>query len=294
MNVLARVRRLASRSVGSAAPGAGRDVERKLARARSDRDAARDKLERATATSDLYRQQSQSLAAELEQARAQGAVVSGRDRTDLSYLFVVTYGRSGSTLLQGILSSIPGVMIRGENGGALQHLFAFHTTVTGHRDRLARPQPLPASHPWWGIDGYPDATALRDLRLLMLETVLRPDVNTRVVGFKEITWLPDRLPEYLAFVRDVFPGARFVLNTRDLQQVAQSKWWVRRPDALAELQTMERQYVDALDGLGDAAYHVHYDDWVADPGVLRKLFEWLGEDFDEQRVRSVMDVRHSY
>ena len=46
---------------------------------------------------------------------------------------------------------------------------------------------------------------------IVLETVLRPDPDTRVVGFKEIYWMPERLPDYLAFIRAVFPGARFVL-----------------------------------------------------------------------------------
>src|SRR5688572_1085508 len=44
------------------------------------------------------------------------------DRSDdthqLGHLFIVTYGRSGSTLLQGVLNSIPGYLIRGENDGA--------------------------------------------------------------------------------------------------------------------------------------------------------------------------------
>ena len=31
-------------------------------------------------------------------------------RDDLSYVFVVTYGRSGSTLLAGILNSVPGLL----------------------------------------------------------------------------------------------------------------------------------------------------------------------------------------
>ena len=227
-------------------------------------------------------------------ARA-AARASGQDRTDLSYLFVLTYGRSGSTLLQGILSATPGVTIRGENGGVIQHLFAFHDTVTRHRDRLARSEVLPPSHPWWGIDGYPDATALRDIRTLLLETVLRPEPDCRVVGFKEIDWPQERLAELLGFMRAVFPGARFVLNTRDLAHVAASKWWARRPDALGELQAMEQRYVAALDELGDDAwYRVHYDDWVADPEVLRGLFDWLGEPFDVARVRAVLDVPHSY
>jgi hypothetical protein len=85
-----------------------------------------------------------------------------------------------------------------------------------------------------------------------------------------------------------------VLNTRDLEQVAQSKWWARNPDALAELQTIEKAYVEALAPFADDTYRVHYDDYVADPTVLRGLFEWLGLEFDESRVRDVMDVRHSY
>ena len=185
-------------------------------------------------------------------------------------------------------------MIRGENGGLVEHLFRFHDTARSHRERLARPGGLPPNHPWWGIDGYPDEGALRNLRTLLLETVLRPDPDTRVVGFKEIDWPTERLPEILGFLRDVFPGARFVLNTRDLDDVARSKWWAREPDALGRLQAMESAFADAIDGLGEDAYRVHYDDYVADPTVLRGLFEWLGEDFDEDRVRSVMLVRHSY
>src|SRR6476646_9909454 len=188
----------------------------------------------------------------------------------------------------------PGVMIRGENGGLLQHLYQFHRTAARHRDRLAPVVPLPQEHPWWGLDGSRDDTALRGFRTLMLETVLRPTADTRLVGFKEIDWPTDDLTELLEFTRSVFPGARFVLNTRDLEQVAQSKWWARIPDALAELQTIEKTFVEALAPLGDATYRVHYDDYVADPTVLRPLFEWLGLEFDEGRVRAVMDVRHSY
>ena len=47
------------------------------------------------------------------------------------------------------------------------------------------------------------------------------------------------------------------------------------------------------DSLGEAAYRVHYDDYVADPAVLRGLFEWLGEPWDEDAVRAVMARKHS-
>ena len=292
-----RLRRLAARAArraGLERRGRRLEAERKLAKATTDRDAARARLARSTEAQERLAQRADSLAAEVEALRAGGDLAGGRDRADLRYLFVVTYGRSGSTLLQGILSSAPGVMVRGENGGLLQHLFDFHTTAAGHRDRLARSVPLPPEHPWWGIDGYRDETAFRGFRTLMLETVLRPEPDTTVIGFKEIDWPTGQMAELLAFVQAVFPSARFVLNTRDLEHVAQSKWWARNPNALQELQAMEQEYVDALEPLADAAYRVHYDDYVNDPTVLRGLFEWLGLDFDEDRVRAVMAVPHSY
>ena len=51
------------------------------------------------------------------------------DRDDLGYVFVMTYGRSGSTLVQGLLNAIPGYLIRGENAAALNHLHGFHKTM---------------------------------------------------------------------------------------------------------------------------------------------------------------------
>jgi hypothetical protein len=266
-------------------------ANRQLAKLRAERDTARAKLTKTAKARDGYRDKVQALATELADLRTAG---NPADREDLDYLFVVTYGRSGSTLLQGVLSSTPGVMVRGENGGVLRHLFEFHRTVTGHRDRLARPEPLPDTHPWWGIDGYPDETALREFRRLLLNTVLRPAGETQVVGFKEIDWPVEDLPALLDFIRAVFPGARLVLNTRNLDDVAASKWWAGRPDARARLEEMEQAYVTAVSDLGDAGYQVHYDDYVADPTTLRGLFEWLGLPFDEERVRAVMAVRHSY
>jgi hypothetical protein len=46
--------------------------------------------------------------------------------------------------------------------------------------------------------------------------------------------------------------------------------------------------------LGDAAFHIRYDDYVADPAALAPLFVWLGEPFDLERVSDVLGVHHSF
>lgn len=218
-------------------------------------------------------------------------------RSDLGYVFVCTYGRSGSTLLQGVLNSIPGYLIRGENRQAMRHLYDMHQLLMrqkrSHSGFINRNEPLPVTHPFHGIDGYPNS-AHKSYRRLALELLLRPDEDTRVTGFKEIRWADEDVVGYVRFLRNVFPDARFIINTRDLDAVSRSAWWADDPDARGKLEQAEARLAEIDQDLGDASYRVHYDDYVADPSVLAGLYAWLGEDFDLERVRGVLAVDHSY
>jgi hypothetical protein len=212
---------------------------------------------------------------------------------ELGYLFVMTYGRSGSTLLQGLLNAIPGYLIRGENGGALRGLHAFHRTCVTETTRRNPAVTASPTAPYFGINGFPAGLSSARLRDLVVETLLRPEPGTRVTGFKEIRWSSDDLAEYVGFLREVFPGARFVANTRNLEDTARSKWWADTPDAARILATAEERILAVAADLGPAAYHVHYDDYVGAPENLRGLYQWLGDDWDEEAVRATMVVRHS-
>jgi hypothetical protein len=241
--------------------------------------------------------------------RERGAAVSGgraplsrlagprrqRGTDDLQFLFIMTYGRSGSTLLQGLLNAIPGYLIRGENRDAVYHLYRFHRTCTDEARRVARKdgRRRPVTHPFFGIDAFPADRSLEQVRELVTRTLLRPDPGTRVAGFKEIRWYQVDLAEYVAFLREVFPGARFLVNTRDHEAVLASAFWQDKPRD-GRLQRAEKAILDVAADLGSAAHRVHYDDYVEDPGRLAAMFDWLGEPFDEARVREVMSVRHSY
>ena len=214
-------------------------------------------------------------------------------REDLEYLFVVTYGRSGSTLLMGLLNTVPGYLVRGENRDALHHLYRFHSTMLAESNRGPQRRLNQPTHPFFGIAGFPAQKSLRQIRRLATDTVLRPDEDTRVTGFKEIRWYQQDLEEYVAWLQQVFPSARFLVNTRNHEDVLKSKWWAEGEDKSEHLADIERRILTLAESLGDAAYRVHYDDYVADPVALRGMFEWLGEPFDEATVRETMAVRHS-
>lgn len=237
-----------------------------------------------------------ALRAEVERLRgrpsAQRREPVGQERGDYDYLFVMAYGRSGSTLLQAILNSSPGVLIRGENRGICHHLHRFHQSAV--RDAAwAGDVARRRVNPFFGIRDYPEELAVVRLRELVLDTVLRPEPDTRVLGFKEIRWYQEDLPEYLAFMQRVFPGARFVLNTRRLDDVARSSWWADREDAREQLEGIEARMLSAAEALGPAVFHLRYDEYVDDPARLRALFEWLGLPFDEDRIRQVMARRYA-
>lgn len=213
-------------------------------------------------------------------------------RTDLQYVFIVTYGRSGSTLLQGILNSIPGYLIRGENDGALEWL----TEPILKLDRRAEVfnGDTPTSS-WYGLKGYRHDEATAGVREYLLDVLLKPKKSTRVTGFKEIRWWRRDLLQTLELTREVFPGARFLVNTREVENVIKSKWWAKKdPDAArAQVADYEARMDRACAELGDATYRLHYDDWTADPGLFRGMYEWLGESFDRAKVDQVLATPHS-
>jgi hypothetical protein len=234
--------------------------------------------------------------AELEASGGDGSTEGPSPRADLRYVFIVSYGRSGSTLVQGVLNAIPGYLIRGENRAAPFRLYQFHQGITAAGDRFSRQQQLTSRDSWYGIDKYKSGEALFRMRELVLRCLLQPEPGTRVTGFKEIRWFQPDWQDYLAFLRELFPGARFVINTRDHSGVVQSQWWTKMdPDAaLAQLREHEQQFDKMAALLGEDAYRVHYDEYIADRGRLAGLFDWLGERFDRAMIDSVMDVRHSF
>jgi len=227
-----------------------------------------------------------ALRSEVEELRHRSA------RPDLDYLFVMTYGRSGSTLLQAILNSVPGVLIRGENRGITYHLHEYHRSAVKDAAWIGKAGRRKVN-PFFGIRDYPAEVALARCRDLVLDTLLRPHPATKVVGFKEIRWYQDDLADYVQFIRDVFPGARFIVNTRRLEDVARSSWWADREDPLGQLTVIEDRILAVAATLGDAAFHLRYDDYKDDPVQLRKLFDWLGFAFDEERIREVMATEYA-
>ena len=209
-------------------------------------------------------------------------------------VFIVTYGRSGSTLLQNMLMTIPGCVVRGENFNAIQPLFETAQRARRSRTQWKKGGPDP-SHPWYGAHQIAPAAYRNAMVKAFVRHVISPPQDVRWLGFKEIRYhtMGERFPAVLDFLRDSFFNTHIVMSTRDREQVLKSGWWPKHdPDKV-------RGMVERMDERF-AAYHaenpgttslVDYKDFSRDPKVLEPTFKALDEPFDEAALSGVMSRR---
>ena len=210
---------------------------------------------------------------------------------------MVTYGRTGSTLLQGMLNTIDGMRFLGENEGAFFHLFEYVETI----ERLSRrtDSDLPNS-PFYGAGALNPVAAKQAARGVIdayFATARSDDVPT-CVGFKDVRYIdhPDRLEAYLGFLEEMFDAPpAFVFVWRDHAEVLRSGWWKQtdRAKAAATLEAVERQ-AESFARDRNNCFSITYADLIARTERLRGLFAFLGAGFDPDRVDAVLSIPHSY
>lgn len=213
------------------------------------------------------------------------------------FVFVLTYGRSGSTLVQTILNSIPGYCVRGENNNALFHIYNAWREITQARATLAIRRQKGRSdidHPWYGAELIDPEALGRALTGTFATEVLNLPADTRVGGFKEIRWhsAGAHFSGFMRFLHAYFPDARVVVNTRNLDAVARSGWWAKQsPDEVkAVLRKAEAKYAAYRAEFPTASIGLHYDDYNGNPDAFAPLFEFLGERFDRDAISAILDT----
>jgi hypothetical protein len=225
--------------------------------------------------------------------------LSGRSRDAAGrapslHVFIVTYARSGSTLLQKVIAGIPHCHFTGENADALGGLFASWKAAVAARAEAGGEARAGPGDPWRGAHRIDPERYNRRLAQVFVEEVLQPPRDTRILGFKEVRYFDydNRLAEYLDYIRATFDPVLLVFNRRDPEAVARSAWWKDHPDDIA---AAVRAF-DAATGAYAAAHPqetlvLAYDIWSRDPEALRGLFGRLGASFDPAAVSRLLSER---
>jgi hypothetical protein len=214
------------------------------------------------------------------------------------YVFVVTYGRSGSTVVQNLLNAIPGYCIRGENANALSPLARSWHQISSAQPRAglkARGIPTTPEEPWYGAEMVEPARYGHVLANVFVREVLALPKDTRVGGFKEIRFHTEPLffPVHLGFIRRFFPRARFIFNTRGHDAVLKSGWWADMDEAQARAQLVQAEalFEAQITAHPATSLALRYEDYDGNPDGFRPLFDFLGEPFDAGLVAGVLARR---
>jgi hypothetical protein len=222
-----------------------------------------------------------------------------------SSILIVTYGRSGSTLLQGLLNSIDSCRIGGENysfcAGLYQSYRSLRRTSTNYGTHKRENSP---AFPWFGAGAFDETQFLEDARALVTRQ-LTPNTSgstpVTCCGFKEIRYLPQELRRvgaeftgYLDFLAKLFPDPAFLFLTRNHDEVVKSGWWARRDPKLVrkQLQKFDEQASNYAAGK-PWTFQITYEDMVGRAPRLAELFQFLGAPYDAGKIDAVLSQRHS-
>jgi hypothetical protein len=154
---------------------------------------------------------------------------------------VVTYGRSGSTLTQGILNTLPRTLVRGENNLYLLPMYRAYDRLATFKERFGGPGAAKPSSAFYGLreaDLGAFASSVRDLVQRQLLGGV-PVAEVDVLGFKEVLWhlvKPAEWAGFFAFVDLAFGDPLYVLNRRDVAMASTSGFWRKKQPGVAEQQ----------------------------------------------------------
>lgn len=229
-----------------------------------------------------------------------------RRRFNPGFVFVVTYGRSGSTLVQGLLNAMPGTLVRGENGFYVRDLFRAMRAATEFAAKHANHAPAASSSAFYGVGELTRERFVASARELAVGSLLgdRDPRGVQRVGFKEVLWHqvePDETEDFFAWFEEVFPGARYVLNTRDVAAASTSGFWQRqdhdkalaRIDRVIEVQEFLRR--TRPDRVVDVRYEVVTGDRASSDAELTRLATFVTGGCDAtllETLRGVLAVGH--
>ena len=229
------------------------------------------------------------------------------DDHELRYVFVVTYGRSGSTLVQGLLNALPRTVVRGENGLWLLEMYRAYRLGTDFAKRHTKHASGKVSSAFYGLDHVKPRQFVRATQRLVVPQLLGDKAagQVDVIGFKEVLWHriePQETEGFFDWFEQVFPRARYVLNTRGHERVAQSGFWQRQEqdevaDALARVEEIQAWLRETRpDRVLDTRYEVLTgDDRAAAEAQLASIADFVVGSHDDAllgRLRATLDVPH--
>lgn len=221
------------------------------------------------------------------------------------FVFVVTYGRSGSTLTQGMLNTLPRTLVRGENNLYVLPMFRAYDGLEAFKAKYGGPGSAKTSSAFYGlgdVDLGAFAASVRELvQRQLLGGIALSDVDR--LGFKEVLWhrvKPAEWSAFFAFLDLAFVDPLYVLNRRDVAMASSSGFWQKKQPGVAEQQINRvRRLQDFLrESRPDRCFDTQFeamtnDDHDVAADQLRRLAEFVTGSCDDDLLAALFTTRET-
>lgn len=218
----------------------------------------------------------------------------------MRYVIILSYPRSGSTVVQSLLNTVDGYCIRGEYMGAVTSLTDFIDTIrlsaTDVKQVVGGDTHSPSS-PLFGISEIKELEVIDGLRKFYTNTILKPPPLTQVVGWKENFISPISNGEkyantMLSVLTELFPNAKYVINIRNPEDVSKSAVWKQSPSGREDVERCRNWLIGVHESqyLGSgSSLLLDHDEWNGNPDLICKQLNSFGIEVtpdESQRILS--------
>jgi hypothetical protein len=216
------------------------------------------------------------------------------------HFVVLSYPRTGSTVIQRLINADSNSMCVGEKPMVINHLYDFYTSIEDAM--LVIPSLFPEipldddKNPVYRAD-HVDMGLLKHMLREVFEEVVLARGNVPNIGWKENFISPfadgDIADKQIKFIHDLFPGIRFILNLRDPVETAKSPIWRVRDSAVEEIQIRRQWMVDRYEAgfFGNDALLLNYDEWSQDGNVIIAALQSFGFSINNNDAQRILGER---
>lgn len=217
------------------------------------------------------------------------------------YFVVLSYPRTGSTVVQRVINTSDNSICIGEKPMTINHLNAFMESLKDARSII--PEMLFPNlrldddrNPVFMANAVDTDAVFNYIKAMYVRHILHV-VDAPNIGWKEnfISSYPDEkiANAEISFIRKMLPDVLFILNIRDPRSCAESALWRRNPESIKEI-TQRREWMlrGRAGGLfGERAILLDHDEWSNDISALIDPLIDAGINIDKTKAIDVAAER---
>ena len=212
------------------------------------------------------------------------------------FILIIGTGRSGSTLLQRIINTIPNTNICGENYGALFNLLQFYYNLKLTKEKSIKEQKFTKSYdklislkikPSWY--NYFNIDIIKNkIKNIIIDMFYKKDC--KIIGCKTIRFNKNNLFLMDLFL-ELFPNTKIICHYREnINDQSKSSWWSNYiKKSKIKLKNLNNLLINY--SKKNSSSYIFTFNKIFNIDEIKNLFRFLEEDLDENKYKEQIQLK---